>query len=531
MRAYFIAGLVSLSIAACGGTAALAQQPLWFTPQVLDSSPAGATDAAATMWPDAPPSAPLSTAPLSSTPLSSTPLSSTPLSSASLSSQSAATASKLPTFSQRFGDLFSKPGTRLAIAMGNEQAAIVTAGGVGEPTSPLPLGVPWASRGQERFSFAEIDSSDAQSRSARGSRGAQVRPMTPQVAPHLRAQADSTISDVPMQTTVPWLDSTVAADTPVANWPCLDQAQMASPLLQPNRIESVEHEERQPLQARLTSFARPLGHSKQELSPVLLVPADKLEFETEVQPSRVAIVPQQSSGGQSSPASEPAVEAAEGLVDKALQVPQPSPASDPVVDAAGAPRAEPPTISRFTDKTNAIADTSDQPAERIQTPDEEDKSRRPIQESLPEQTPLLKTESMIGPLKGAEQLFHRLDLVEDLRTFGAPAAVGPREDVSQFEWMPTPYTWISPAFYHYPLYFEQPNLERYGIGRARAVQPLLSSAHFFWSIPLLPYKTLAHHPRERVYTLGQGRPGNCLPVQRGVILGPSKVGEVSMFWE
>ena len=36
---------------------------------------------------------------------------------------------------------------------------------------------------------------------------------------------------------------------------------------------------------------------------------------------------------------------------------------------------------------------------------------------------------------------------------------------------------------------------------------------------------------DRVYTLGQGRPGNCVPVQRGVILGQSTVGEVSMFWE
>ena len=206
----------------------------------------------------------------------------------------------------------------------------------------------------------------------------------------------------------------------------------------------------------------------------------------------------------------------------------PPSASDRVVDVPEAPQTLPPSIGRITDETyfsageNSIADTKQSPAQSSPAFDGKAKPSRPIKGSMSDQTPLLSTDSMIGPLKGAEQLFHRLDLVEDLRFVAAPALAGPREDVYQFEWMPTPYTWISPAFYHYPLYFEQPNLERYGIGRARVVQPLLSSAHFFWSIPLVPYKTLTHHPREHVYTLGQGRPGNCVPIQRGVILGLPK---------
>ncbi|MEZ6151489.1 MAG: hypothetical protein R3C09_15335 [Pirellulaceae bacterium] len=492
MRAYLIAGLVSLSIAAGGDTTALAQQPLWFTPQVLDSSPAtGATDASPRSWPDA--------LPLNSQP-----------------SQPAVNQSNTPSLAQRYGDLFSKPGTRLAIAMGNDQAAIVTASGVGERTSPQPLGIPWASPAPKRFSFAEVDSADAQARGAGGTRGAggmrgaQVSPMTPQVAPHLQAQvkAATSDSDAPLPTTIPWNDRSIATDTPAANWPFSEPAtardRCSAPIILSdwsNRIDS-------PCQARLASSARPLGSGNAELSLVLPVPADKLEIPTKVQPSRVAMVQQRSSREQ------------------------PPAASDPVVDAPETPRSEPPAISRFTDKTNHVADTTNQPpAERNHASNARGLPIQPIKELIPDETPLLNTDSMIGPLKGAEQLFNRLDLAEDLRTFGAPAAAGPREDASQFGWMPTPYTWISPAFYHYPLYFEQPNLERYGVGRARAVQPLLSSAHFFWSIPLMPYKTLTHHPRERVYTLGQGRPGNCLPVQGGVILGPSTVGEVSMFWE
>lgn len=147
-----------------------------------------------------------------------------------------------------------------------------------------------------------------------------------------------------------------------------------------------------------------------------------------------------------------------------------------------------------------------------------------------DQTPLLNTASMIGPLQNAEALFSRLDITDGLLGVAAPARSGPRADDEDFLWSPASYTWVSPDFYHFPLYFEQPNLERYGIGRARVVQPLLSSVHFFGSIPLVPYKTLTHHPRERVHTLGQGRPGNCVPLQRGVILGTSSLGEVSRFW-
>ncbi|MEO8269606.1 MAG: hypothetical protein ABI557_07800 [Aureliella sp.] len=430
MRAYFFAGLVSLSLAACGGSAALAQQPLWFTPQAFDSSPVGAADSKATVWPYAPPSASLPTASQPSQP-----------------SQPTATAANTPTFSQRFGDLFSKPGTRLAIAMGNHQADIVTAGGAGETTSPQPQDIPW--------------------------------------------QANS-----------------VAADSPSANWPFLDYAPLTRPLSQPDRIESVEQQERQPLQARLASSARPIGNRNEELSLVLPIPADKLDFPTQVKPLEVASVQQQSTAA---PASS---------------------ASDRFVDPPEPPRAEPPALNNITDKTNNIADKANKPAESNQADNRKDKpSTKPVMESMSDQTPLLNADSMIGPMESATQMFSRLDLAEDLPIYGAPAAPPPRETASQFLWSSTAFTWVSPAFYHYPLYFEQPNLERYGIGRARLVQPLLSSTHFFWSIPLVPYKSLTNHPRERVYTLGEGRPGNRVPVQRGVILGPSKLNEALMFRE
>lgn len=70
-------------------------------------------------------------------------------------------------------------------------------------------------------------------------------------------------------------------------------------------------------------------------------------------------------------------------------------------------------------------------------------------------------------------------------------------------------TWRSPNMRHRPLYFEQPNLERYGHTHPR-LQPLLSGAHFFSSVALLPYKTGVNPPSQCLYSIGHGRPGDCV---------------------
>lgn len=74
------------------------------------------------------------------------------------------------------------------------------------------------------------------------------------------------------------------------------------------------------------------------------------------------------------------------------------------------------------------------------------------------------------------------------------------------------YWWEAPAVCHRPLYFEQVNLERYGYSCGFA-QPLVSAAHFFGTIPALPYLLAAEPCRECVYTLGHHRPGSCAPLQ------------------
>ena len=72
------------------------------------------------------------------------------------------------------------------------------------------------------------------------------------------------------------------------------------------------------------------------------------------------------------------------------------------------------------------------------------------------------------------------------------------------------YWWEAPAVCHQPLYFEQVNLERHGYSCGIA-QPIVSAAHFFGTIPALPYLMAAQPCWECVYTLGHDRPGSCAP--------------------
>ena len=78
-------------------------------------------------------------------------------------------------------------------------------------------------------------------------------------------------------------------------------------------------------------------------------------------------------------------------------------------------------------------------------------------------------------------------------------------------WSPTTFTWKATGTCFKPLYFQDVQLERYGHSWNPVVQPFMSAAHFFVSVPLLPYKMGLHPPHECVYTLGYYRPGSCAP--------------------
>jgi hypothetical protein len=125
-----------------------------------------------------------------------------------------------------------------------------------------------------------------------------------------------------------------------------------------------------------------------------------------------------------------------------------------------------------------------------------------------------KTESFTAPLATGEQIFANLKISNNYQDAG-----GIRLEESQPDGLATPFTWASPVFAHRSLYFEQPNLERYGMGHRKCAQPIFSGLHFYGSVFLLPYKMLKQHPNEDSYTLGHQRPGNNVAYQRGSILG------------
>lgn len=78
-------------------------------------------------------------------------------------------------------------------------------------------------------------------------------------------------------------------------------------------------------------------------------------------------------------------------------------------------------------------------------------------------------------------------------------------------WAGTNYNWAATQMRHRPLYFEEVNLERYGYTVSPIVQPGISAAHFFLTIPTIPYKMVAQPPREEIYTLGYYRTGSPAP--------------------
>lgn len=70
-------------------------------------------------------------------------------------------------------------------------------------------------------------------------------------------------------------------------------------------------------------------------------------------------------------------------------------------------------------------------------------------------------------------------------------------------------TWRAHNVYHRPTYFEDKNLELNG--NRRPFQNVASAASFLGTIPRIPYLIGEHHPREKIYTFGQDRPGDAAP--------------------
>jgi hypothetical protein len=109
------------------------------------------------------------------------------------------------------------------------------------------------------------------------------------------------------------------------------------------------------------------------------------------------------------------------------------------------------------------------------------------------------------------------DVDIDIRVGGRPGTDYPCECRLEGEtfqprrFATTMFTWKAAGYCHKPLYFEHWTLERYGHSHGFVADSFLSAAHFFVTLPVLPYKMGVELPWECVYPLGYYRPGSCAP--------------------
>ncbi len=141
-------------------------------------------------------------------------------------------------------------------------------------------------------------------------------------------------------------------------------------------------------------------------------------------------------------------------------------------------------------------------------------------------TPLLPSASSEGCNQdgpGCEQelanlMANTVDKISlDISIHGTPGLTYPCEcslgnaKYSVRDWPCITYTWKATALCHKPLYFEQTQFERYGHSYGPIADSLISGAHFFVTVPLLPYEMGVYPPWECQYALGYYRPGDCAP--------------------
>ncbi len=81
-----------------------------------------------------------------------------------------------------------------------------------------------------------------------------------------------------------------------------------------------------------------------------------------------------------------------------------------------------------------------------------------------------------------------------------------------FDWDWAVSNWAAANTFSYPRYFEDRMLERHGHERCPTLQPFVSGARFFATVPMMPYLMTVSPACECEYTVGFYRSGSCAPV-------------------
>jgi hypothetical protein len=114
------------------------------------------------------------------------------------------------------------------------------------------------------------------------------------------------------------------------------------------------------------------------------------------------------------------------------------------------------------------------------------------------------------------QPFYDTNVDKDIREYADSRAAEYNIKFGADEYQPrmfpdTAVAWEPTNFYHYPLYFEDAALERYGHTYPFVVQPFVSVAKFSGQLLALPYQMTLDPINKPMYALGWYRPGECAP--------------------
>jgi len=113
---------------------------------------------------------------------------------------------------------------------------------------------------------------------------------------------------------------------------------------------------------------------------------------------------------------------------------------------------------------------------------------------------------ILNKLQTDRKFFESAAMAEPVRMQG--------RDIGPYLWNANGYQWQNATFCFSPLYFEQPNLERYGQGVGHPFASTVSAAKFVTDVVTLPAAMVCTPPWRSSCTLGHHRPGDCAPYQR-----------------
>lgn len=185
---------------------------------------------------------------------------------------------------------------------------------------------------------------------------------------------------------------------------------------------------------------------------------------------------------------------------------------------------EKPALEKPVVQEKPAAEEKPKPAyeekEAVKTPSEVDDTIRGMRRPLGTQIPS-------GPLRTATQV-RRISEIDprlqvnqdsDITKYAAEQAYEFKVKFGGEAYTPRSFPdvvmpWAAPESKYYPLYFQDPALERYGHSHHPVLQPVVSSARFTGQIVMLPYQMAITPPWELHSPLGWYRPGDVVPKLR-----------------